>query len=300
MQDIHYILVSSDRLHTTSIAPYNFVTGRRSKCGKGIIKHKEKTRRKRRVLLRSAMRGAEAAFSKPSIYMALQDRFVNMYEFSQDELHHLPNVLSAPRFATYLQTCQNDREDALQLYLWNLKVSAALMVPLHVVEVTLRNAVVEAIETVHGGTWPWSAGFLRSLPNPKRPHYSPQSDLALLGRKHPTSGKIIADLKFVFWERMLTKRHDERLWAQQFATIFSNAPTDRSMSELRQEVHTYVNEVRELRNRIAHHEPIFSRDLRAVLGRMDTIVRWRNRETADWMEKVNGTSQLLNSDPRRA
>lgn len=58
------------------------------------------------------------------------------------------------------------------------------MVPLHIVEVTLRNAVVEAIETVHGGTWPWSAGFLRSLPNPTPPNYSPQRDLNVLGSKH--------------------------------------------------------------------------------------------------------------------
>lgn len=223
-----------------------------------------------------------------------------MYEFSPGELHHLPNVLSAPRFATYLQRSENNREDALQLYLWNLKISAALMVPLHIVEVTLRNAVVEAIESVHGGTWPWSAGFLRSLPNPTPPNYSPQRDLNVLGSKHTTSGKIIADLKFVFWERMLTKRHDGRIWNEHFATVFPNAPTNRQASTLRNEVYSHVNEVRELRNRIAHHEPIFSRDLRADLGRMDTIVRWRNNETADWMAKINGTSELLESDPRRA
>lgn len=223
-----------------------------------------------------------------------------MHEFSPGELHHLPNVLSAPRFATYLQTSQNSREDALQLYLWNLKVSAALMIPLHIVEVTLRNAIVEAIEAVHGGTWPWSAGFLRSLPNPRHPNYSPQRDLSVLSGKHTTSGKVIADLKFVFWERMLTKRHDGRIWNDHFVTAFPNAPKGRQISELRNAIYVGVNEIRELRNRIAHHEPIFSRDLRADHERMDTIVRWRNNETADWMTKINGTTELLESDPRRA
>lgn len=37
-----------------------------------------------------------------------------MYEFPPGELHHLPNVLSAPSFATYLQTSENNREDALR------------------------------------------------------------------------------------------------------------------------------------------------------------------------------------------
>src|SRR6056297_3297342 len=72
--------------------------------------------------------------------------------FTADEEHHLPNVLSAPRFATYLRETGNDRTRALHLYHWNLQVSAAFMVPLHVLEVALRNAIVEAIEAVHGGT----------------------------------------------------------------------------------------------------------------------------------------------------
>src|SRR3546814_16856784 len=55
--------------------------------------------------------------------------------FSQDELHELPTVISAPRFATYLQAMGNDREKALALYEWNLDLSSALIVPLQVCEV---------------------------------------------------------------------------------------------------------------------------------------------------------------------
>ena len=103
-----------------------------------------KTRRKRRVFIRSAMRGAEAAFSKLPAQVARQSRLVKMCEFSPRELHHLPNVLSAPRFATHLQTSENNREDDLRLYLWNLKICAALMVPLHIVEVNSTSELLES------------------------------------------------------------------------------------------------------------------------------------------------------------
>lgn len=45
--------------------------------------------------------------------------------FTPAELHELPSVISAPRFATYLQATGNDRARALGLYKWNLDLSAA-------------------------------------------------------------------------------------------------------------------------------------------------------------------------------
>jgi len=80
--------------------------------------------------------------------------------FTPAELHELPNVISGPRFATYLQATGNDRSRALALYEWNLDLSAAFIVPLQICEVAVRNGVAEAIEKVHGTTWPWSNGFL--------------------------------------------------------------------------------------------------------------------------------------------
>lgn len=80
-----------------------------------------KTRRKRRVFIRPAMRGAEAAFSKLRSEVARQSRLVKMHEFSPGEFHHLPNVLPAPRFA-----------------------AAALLVPLHTVEANGTSELLES------------------------------------------------------------------------------------------------------------------------------------------------------------
>ena len=121
--------------------------------------------------------------------------------FTPDELRDLPGVISAPRFATYLQATGNDRQQALALYEWNLTLSAQFIVPLQVCEVAVRNGVAEAIEKVHGATWPWSNGFLRSLPRSKRStDYNPEVDLRNTAARQPTTGKVVAELKFAFWK----------------------------------------------------------------------------------------------------
>lgn len=141
--------------------------------------------------------------------------------FTPDELHQLPDVVSAPRFATYLREVGNDRQRALQLYEWNLIVSAAFIVPLQVCEVAARNGIAEGIERVHGPNWPWNNGFIRSLPRPRRPtHYDPSRDLDVVAGRMPTTGKVIADLKFAFWENLFTAGQDSRIWNRHFRPVF--------------------------------------------------------------------------------
>lgn len=47
---------------------------------------------------------------------------------------------------------------------WSFTRLVLNSLPLQICEVAIRNAVVEAIELVHGPNWPWSRGFRRSLP----------------------------------------------------------------------------------------------------------------------------------------
>lgn len=210
-----------------------------------------------------------------------------------DQEHHIPNVLSAPRFATYLRATANNRTHALDLYHWNLQVSAALLVPLHVLEVALRNAVVEAIEAEHGGTWPWTQGFIRSLPNPRAPAYNPKLDLSRCAAQQPTAGKVVAELKFAFWESMLTKRHQSRLWDRRYVQVFPDAPSGVTSNQNRSEMRADVEEIRKLRNRIAHHEPIFPRTLQHDFDRILRCIQWRNSATASWVRDIETVQAFL-------
>ena len=218
--------------------------------------------------------------------------------FTHDELRDLPYVISAPRFATYLQATGNDHSRALALYEWNLSISAAFIVPLQVCEVAVRNGVAEAIEMVHGATWPWSNGFLRSLPHPKRStDYNPEADLRGVAARQPTTGKVIAEIKFAFWEQLFTAGQDSRIWNAHFRTCFPGAPAGLTIAQARGIAHSDLKAIRLLRNRIAHHEPIFARNLADEYQRVHKMIGWRSRIAAAWMDRKQSVSALIPLKP---
>lgn len=218
--------------------------------------------------------------------------------FTAAELLELPDVISAPRFATYLQATGNDRARALALYEWNLDLSAAFIVPLQVCEVAVRNGVAEAIEKVHGATWPWSNGFLRSLPRPRRAFdYSPESDLRGVAGRQPTTGKVVAELKFAFWEAIFTAGQDSRIWNAHFATSFPGAPAAMTVAAARAKAHGDLWTIRKLRNRIAHHEPIFSRNTAADYAMVRELIEWRSPTAAAWVDGKQAVLGLIPNKP---
>ncbi|MCA5920871.1 hypothetical protein LES60_11685 [Pectobacterium brasiliense] len=214
----------------------------------------------------------------------------------------IKDSLSAARIGTYenivggtaslLQT-----EKALRLYMWNAQISAAFFVPLHVCEVLTRNAISEVIETVYGDRWPWSIGFERSLPIPIH-GYKPKDDLISGRRNQPTTGKVIPELKFVFWQKMLTGRFDTRLWNNHILTAFPHAVAQGlSATQLRQNLYNDLETVRKLRNRIAHHEPIINRNLLDDFATIKRIIAYRCEHSVEWMQNNQMLLPLLTLKP---
>jgi len=216
--------------------------------------------------------------------------------FTPEEIHSLPAVLSAPRFATYLAEKASDKHAALELYRWNMELSAAFLVPLQICEVSVRNSIVTAIEATYGANWPLEKGFVISLRNPPW-GYSPRRDLTELAAKLPTSGKIVAELKFIFWERMFTRSHDAAIWNPHFRTAFPNADDTKTVQQLRAEGFDKLQKVRDLRNRIAHHEPIFRRSIQEEYQRIRAIVAWTDQTAADWLDKVETVTGMAGLKP---
>lgn len=214
---------------------------------------------------------------------------------TQDELDHLPDVISAPRFASYLQASGNSCEAALELYRWNLEVSAAFMAPLHLCEIAVRNGIADAIEAVHGSDWPRMAGFIRSLPEGQG--YNAQNDLRGCAQQHRTAGQVIVDLKFIFWEKMLASRFQQSIWQRHFPTVFPGCDTTLSINDARAACRDDLKRIRLFRNRIAHHEPVFTRDLQDDLERISRLVRWRNPVAAAWLAKIETATPLIERRP---
>lgn len=186
---------------------------------------------------------------------------------------------------------------ALELYAWNALVSGALLMPLHVCEVVVRNAVSEALEAVYGARWPWNHSFELSLPNSGP--YNPRGDLKSARQKAATTGKVIPELKFAFWQKLFTARYDQRLWNTYLPTVLPHigAGAALTVAQARQRVYDDLEHIRKLRNRIAHHEPIIARNLQGDFQRIHELIQFRCNATAGWMRNNQQAVALIGARP---
>lgn len=208
-------------------------------------------------------------------------------------------ALSAARMGTFEAAAGVQSDDdpaALWLYAWNAEVSGAFLAPLHVCEVVIRNAVSDALEALYGPRWPWSATFERSLPDPVQ-GYSPRRDLQSARRAAQTTGKVIPELKFVFWQKMFTGRYDTRIWDQHLRRVLPNLDPAKPVATLRQAIYSDLERVRLLRNRIAHHEPIFTRALADDYQTVLMLVTYRCTVTAAWMDSNQTATTIIAAKP---
>lgn len=210
----------------------------------------------------------------------------------------IKDALSAPRLGTYeaATTGTPQLSSALALYAWNAQVSASMLAPLHFCEVTIRNAVADAIAAEHGVRWPWDADFLRSLPNPTS-GYNPRTDLKSARNGKLTPGKVIPELKFVFWQTMFTARFDGRLWTKHFRTVLPHVVSSMSVAQARGLIYKELEQLRKLRNRIAHHEPIFKRNLADDFQKVHDLIAFRCPFTAAWMQQNQQAQALIATKP---
>ncbi|MGH2902337.1 MAG: hypothetical protein ACRDK7_01900 [Solirubrobacteraceae bacterium] len=188
----------------------------------------------------------------------------------------LEQWLSAPRLGRYLAAAGNDRARALRLYDWNARISAAVLRDLAHFEVALRNAYDDALlAATPTGQAHWTSASTRVFPPLYRTKRAPRGPIrhtdvnrkprAILdaavqaaGGISAPPGKVIANLTFGFWRYLSSKAHEKSLWVPYLHAAFS-PKTNRS------DVDARVGRLHELRNRVAHHEPVLNSDLRARL-----------------------------------
>ena len=101
----------------------------------------------------------------------------------------LRRALSAERLSTYERIASACSPDvtADSLYLWNMRMCGALMMPVHLCEVVTRNAAATVLARQHGPRWPWNDAFRRRLPAPVLPHAQHWNRLPSTRPIHPRS-----------------------------------------------------------------------------------------------------------------
>lgn len=90
-----------------------------------------------------------------------------------------------------------------------------------------------------------------------------------------SDGKIIADLTFAFWKRLYSAEYEHQLWRTTLKRTFPNKSLTRS------QVSAQLELVYQMRNRLAHHEPVIGDRFQKLIGAIKFVLNELNtKETS--------------------
>lgn len=199
-------------------------------------------------------------------------------------------LLSTPRLSTYTDACGGDVKRAVELYQWNLEVSGALFPAIHYFEVALRNTMDGRLTKVFGqpGT-PWFERHDIGLTADAHSKVSYAKRNVAKSGHQVTHGRVVAELMLGFWWSLLAPGYRNTLWASALREAFPTARVTR--------LHDEVDQIRRLRNRVAHHEPLIDKDIEEEYARILATAEYISQRLAWWIDATSPVSSVLARRP---
>lgn len=173
----------------------------------------------------------------------------------------------------------NDIE-LMGVYLWNTHVSGTFYPIISLAEITLRNAIDQTLQAHLGRFW-WKHSRLRyrSFKPDTAPPLSVQklSDsfrwathkyisaqryrYNITGSIKPHHNGVVAQTEFSTWEHILGDEFmgDNLIWPSQLGTVFAGTWPNTHAGTVLTFIRDLVTTVREFRNRLFHHEPVWKK-----------------------------------------
>ncbi|MEZ8649399.1 hypothetical protein AB6D92_10505 [Vibrio splendidus] len=194
--------------------------------------------------------------------------------------------LSNERLLPYFNDGKHDWHIAFNLYLYNARLSKAFLYPLHILEVALRNKLHELFCSLFNDNWPNDPAFQAML----NQHSSNSLNKARQKVNNRSTEDIVAALSFDFWSNFLFRSNYEAFWRINYSKLNINGPKFRQFK-------TKINEANDLRNRIAHHEPILRLDCSSIHTEILTAIQWLSFEIYRWTKEHTTVPVILRTKP---
>jgi len=200
--------------------------------------------------------------------------------------------LGEPRFRAYLEETGEQHEKAVALYNWNAEVSAAFLEVVYHLEVLMRNAIdrqfpatdpAAPLSILLPNVWLCDANVLT---DESRERVNEAIGRLQRGGKRPTRGRVIASLSFGFWQALFSGVYED-LWRASLSKAFPNG------NGRRKEIANLSGPILHFRNRIAHHEAIFSSDLKVRHGQILRLARLIDAEAERYIASLSRVEELL-------
>jgi hypothetical protein len=184
-------------------------------------------------------------------------------------------LVGRDRLRPYNAASGGDLARCLELYQWNLALSASLWIEIEVVEILTRSAIAGSF-------------FVDGVLDMSRLNDQTRS------RYFSDEGSIKFDLRmddftFGFWVTLLSSPNHNDFWVKHIHRAFQ--PRTR-----RQDLHRDLVEIKAIRNRIGHHEPIWRTDIRAFEARVTRVLQAIGPDALTWRQAV--TSEVPPRPPR--
>lgn len=170
------------------------------------------------------------------------------------------DVISKERMRRYVDACGGNKRKGMILYRYNLSLSSEMLKIISCFEVALRNRIDKTLSPIYGKDWLRDSCLSGGLfDNPKtnstktiivKAYYGLLKD----GLYSPT--KLMAKMEFGVWKYMFSGPQYAAT-GQNLLVLFPNKPKSTPFLSIDNKyVFNELDRINQLRNRLAHHEPI--------------------------------------------
>lgn len=194
--------------------------------------------------------------------------------------------LSSERLDVYGQQDTPGPCIVLARYLLNMALCESLYSPLQLCEIALRNSVHRSLTNLYGREdWydapefeltQWAEGEIQKAKG--KLQYT---------RKIETPGRIVAELQFGFWTSLFEDHYQRRtrFMPGSIRHVFPFLPKSEHNRKAQKRV---LESIRQLRNRVFHHERILHwTDLDVRHGEVLTVISWISKELHEAAEALD-------------
>jgi hypothetical protein len=204
--------------------------------------------------------------------------------------------ISDARFHAFLEASGRDHDRAVALYNWNAEVSAAFLEVLYHLEILLRNAIDHqfpatasdaSLSICVADVWLCDPDLIT---DESRERVNEAIQRLTIEDRPATRGRVIASLSFGFWRALFGGRYED-LWRSHLRGAFPNG------NGRRRQVNSLVSSIGRFRNRVAHHEAIFSLDLKKKHGEQLELARLIDDEAGLYITALSRVDKLLRERP---
>ena len=164
----------------------------------------------------------------------------------------LEKHFSSARLSRYRAARSGDTAQAAKDYSSNILLSEAMVPMLNILEIALRNGIYTRLSKLYGRADWWEAWIGDPVFSWQNKEVS-NAKAKLIRRHEPqTPDKVLAELTFGFWSLLFNTQFQTVLW-KDLRLVFAGCPKPQRQ---RHTISAALNPIRDLRNRIFHHEPL--------------------------------------------